>query len=150
MQGRTYKYMTETPLYPFGYGLSYSRFEYGDIGLSSSELQRGEDLELAVTVRNVGDVDAEEVVQLYHSASDAEIDVPISTLIDFRRVQLSAGESKVLKFEVTPEQMQVFDAEGQRQFTDGTHTLHVGGVSPGARGAELTGSAPETVSIELR
>ncbi len=150
MQGRTYKYMTETPLYPFGYGLSYSRFEYGDIGLSSSELQRGEDLELAVTVRNVGDVDAEEVVQLYHSASDAEIDVPISTLIDFRRVHLSAGESKVLKFEVTPEQMQVFDAEGKRQFTDGTHTLHVGGVSPGRRGAELTGSAPETVSFELR
>lgn len=114
MKGRTYKYMTEKPLYPFGYGLSFSRFEYGKVKLSKSKLRAGDQLEVAVTLRNAGEVDAEEVVQLYLSANDAEFDVPGSTLIDFQRLSLAAGEAKVVEFTIAPEQMQVFDGEGLR------------------------------------
>jgi len=150
MQGRTYKYMTEAPLYPFGYGLSYTRFEYHGLTLSSTRLPAGEALDVEVTVRNAGDVDADEVVQLYLTAEDAPFEVPISTLVGFQRVSLAAGESGRVEFTVEPAQMKVFDEAGNSQFATGTHTLHIGGVSPGERGLELTGEAPRTARFELR
>lgn len=150
MRGRTYKYMTETPFYPFGYGLSYTRFEYDDMALSKKTLRPGQAIEVEVTVRNAGDVAADEVVQLYLSVEDAAFEVPISTLVGFRRVNLPSGGSQVVSFTVTPEQMQVFDEAGVRRFAPGTHTFHAGGVSPGTRGEELTGAAQQKARFELR
>lgn len=150
MRGRTYKYMTEAPFYPFGYGLSYTRFEYEDVTLSDRRLRPGETIEVEVTVRNAGDMDADEVVQLYLSTEDAAFEVPISTLVGFRRVNIPSGATRVVSFTVTPEQMQVFDEAGNRQFAPGTHTFHVGGVSPGKRGETLTGVKQRQASFELR
>jgi beta-glucosidase len=100
MKGRTYKYMTKTPLYPFGYGLSYSRFEYGDAKLSDNTIGAGDTLKVEISVRNAGDVQADEIVQLYLSINDKRMELPISTLIGFQRLGLSPGESGVARFSV--------------------------------------------------
>ena len=150
MKGRTYKYMTKTPLYPFGYGLSYSHFEYGDAKLSNNRIGAGDALEVEISVRNEGDVQADEIVQLYLSINDKRMDLPISTLIGFQRLGLSPGESRVARFTVSPEQMQAIDEAGEKRFVKGKHTLHIGGVSPGQRGEALTGVALKTASFEIR
>ena len=142
--------MTAPPLYPFGYGLSYSRFEYGDVVLSSQRIEAGDDLEVEISVRNSGDVQADEIMQLYLSINDKQLEVPISSMVGFQRLSLSPGESKVTRFTLSPDQMQAFDEAGKSRFVSGNHTLHVGGVSPGRRGEELTGSALKTVSFEIR
>jgi beta-glucosidase len=150
MQGRTYKYMTETPLFPFGYGLSYSRFEYGDVKLSSDTLQAGDPLDVEIGVRNAGDVEADEVLQVYLTIDDHRMNQPLSTLVGFQRVSLKPGETRLVAFTIDPGQLQVFNDAGEKQFKPGTRTLHIGGVSPGARGEELTGQALKTARFEIR
>ena len=97
-----------------------------------------------------GDVQADEIVQLYLSINDKRMDLPISTLIGFQRLGLSPGESRVARFTVSPEQMQAIDEAGEKRFVKGKHTLHIGGVSPGQRGEALTGVALKTASFEIR
>lgn len=150
MQGRTYKYMTEAPLYPFGYGLSYTTFEYEDLSLSTESLRAGDSLGVEINVRNSGDVDGEEVVQLYLSAEDADFEVPLATLVGFRRIPLAAGESERVRFTIKPDQMHVFNALGEREFAEGVYTLRVGGVSPGSRGEELTNAKLLSATVPLR
>ena len=115
MAGRTYKYMKEKPLYPFGYGLSYTTFEYGEPALSARKVKSGESVEVSVKLANTGGMTATEIVQLYISSEDAEFDVPVSSLIDFETVTLAAGTEQVVSFTVSREQMAVFDPEGKRQ-----------------------------------
>ena len=98
MVGRTYRYMTQEPLYPFGFGLSYSRFEYTDLQLNRQSIKAGEVLPVKVTVRNQGNQQAAEVVQFYLSDLKASTIVPLHHLIGFERVMLDAGESRVIKF----------------------------------------------------
>lgn len=150
MKGRTYKYMTKTPLYPFGYGLSYSQFEYGDVKLSDNTIGAGETLEVEISVKNAGEMQADEVVQLYLSINDKRMDLPISTLIGFQRLTLSPGESGVAKFTISPEQMQAIDEDGKKRFVQGKHSLHIGGVSPGQRGEALTGAALQKANFKIR
>ena len=86
MDGRTYRYMTEEPLYPFGFGLSYSAFEYADLKLDKSEIGIGDDLNVSVTVKNTGDRTAPEVAQFYLSDIEASAIVPLHHLVGFERV----------------------------------------------------------------
>ena len=150
MQGRTYKYMTEAPLYPFGYGLSYTSFEYDDLILSTDSLQAGDSLQVEIDVRNSGDVDGEEVVQLYLTAEDADFEVPLASLVGFRRISLAAGETGRVRFTIEPEQMHVFNAAGKRKFAKGAYTMRVGGVSPGECGERLTGAKLISATVQLR
>jgi beta-glucosidase len=150
MAGRTYKYMTEKPWYPFGYGLSFTSFEYAKPELSSASVESGDPLEVTVRVRNTGETDGREIVQLYITSEDAGFDVPQSTLIGFKPVEVAAGGEESVTFTVKPEQMDVFDAEGQRQRIKGRYTLHAGGVSPGERGAELTGAALQSIQFTVK
>ena len=112
MDGRTYRYMTEEPLYPFGFGLSYSSFEYADLSLEKSEVTVGERLNLHVTVKNTGERAAAEVVQFYLSDLEASTTVPLSKLVGFERVILEPGESSTLEFTLTPEMMSFFNDDG--------------------------------------
>jgi beta-glucosidase len=150
MAGRTYKYMTEKPWFPFGYGLSFTSFEYAKPELSSGRIRSGEALEVTVRVRNTGEKGGTEIVQLYITSEDANFDVPRSSLIGFKPVEIAAGSEQTVSFTVKPEQMDVFDAEGQRRRIKGRYTLHAGGVSPGERGMELTGSALQTVEFTVK
>ena len=140
MAGRTYRYFTGEPLYPFGYGLSYTRFVYSDAAV--------EDGALWVSVQNIGAMDAEEVVQVYIKAEDSPYSPPNPRLCAFARVRLAAGEKRRVALELAPEAFTVVDETGARVRPGGTYSLYVGGSQPDARSARLTGERP--LRIQMR
>jgi beta-glucosidase len=130
MAGRTYRYFTGQPDFPFGYGLSYTTLRYADLELSSLKLDAGENLTGRVRVTNIGSRAGEEVVQLYLSHPDRR-GAPLHALVGFQRVHLQAGESKWVNFVITPRQMSLVDEEGRRAVMSGRVVLYVGGGQPG-------------------
>ena len=144
MAGRTYRYATVEPLYPFGFGLSYVRFSYGALQFARETICVGEALPFRVTLTNTGTVTAEEVAQVYLGDLVSSVPVPLCTLIGFQRVRVAPGESRSLEFMVAPEMMMLVDDEGKRRLEPGQFRLTVGGCSPSARGVAL--GAPKPVS----
>jgi len=130
MDGRTYRYFNEDPLFPFGHGLSYTTFSYSELELPES-VRSGADVSLSVTVENTGSVAGEEVVQLYLTDLEASAPVPIRTLVGVQRVLLQPGEQKQISFEVTERQLSLIDAEDQRVVEPGLFEVSVGGKQPG-------------------
>jgi len=128
MQGRTYRYFTGEPLYPFGYGLSYTQFEYSDILSSKNQISDGDTLALSVTVRNVGAVAGDEVVQIYTSANREGY--PQIHLVGFTRIHLLPNESKKVTIEVSASQFDRITDTGERLLETGTFTLYAGGGQP--------------------
>jgi beta-glucosidase len=150
MQGRTYRYMTEEPLYPFGFGLSYSCFEYSDLKLDKTEIPVGDSLDVSVTLHNSGAQDSAEVVQFYLSDLQASTTIPLHHLVGFERVALKAGESQTVKFTLTPEMMSFYNDEGKLTLEPGEFRLEVGGCSPGKRGQDLGAPKPVTAVFEVK
>jgi beta-glucosidase len=144
MDGRTYRYMSDEPLYPFGFGLSYSRFEYSALKLKKSTISAGDNLDLSLTVSNAGKRVAAEVVQFYLTDLEASTIVPRHHLVGFERISMEPGEHVTLQFTLTPEMMSFFDEDGKRKLEAGTFRLEVGGCSPGRRGLELGAPTPLT------
>ena len=97
------------PLYPFGYGLSYTTFDYSDVTLSSTRMQADGSLSASVTVKNTGRYDADEIVQLYIRDVVASISRPVKELKGFQRIHLNAGESKTVTFTITPDLLKFYD-----------------------------------------
>ena len=149
MVGRTYRYMTEEPLYPFGFGLSYSAFEYNNLEFERAAAKLGESLPLKVTVKNVGVRAAAEVAQFYLSDLEASTTVPQHHLVGFQRLTLEPGESRTLAFTLTPEMMSFFDDDGQLTLEPGDFRIEVGGCSPGKRGQTLGAPAPLVAEFKL-
>lgn len=117
------------PLYPFGYGLSYTEFEYSDLTLSSSDMKVGEDLTVKVKLSNTGNVEAEEVVQLYIRDLVASMTRPVKELKDFKRIRLKPGESVEVTFKLLPDQLAFYDHEGKYIIEPGEFMLWVGSSS---------------------
>jgi beta-glucosidase len=143
MKGRTYRYFDGEPLYPFGYGLSYTSFTYAKAAAAKPSIRAGEAVELAVEVRNSGARDGDEVVQLY-VARKAD-GAPIRALRNFQRVHLKAGETRKLSFKVDAADMSVVDASGRRVVPPGIVDLWIGGGQPG--GARPAAGAAVQVSV---
>jgi beta-glucosidase len=150
MTGRTYRYMTEEPLYPFGFGLSYTSFEYSRLTLSPKSLKPGASVRAGCTVANTGKFPAEEVVQVYLSDLEASARVPLCKLIGFQRVLLKPGQKKNLTFAVTSDMMTMVDEQGENRIEPGEFRLSIGGTSPGRRGAELGAAAAVTAEFSVR
>lgn len=127
MQNRTYRYFQGTPVYPFGYGLSYTTFEYSDISLEA--LADGS-LKVAVNVRNAGDMDGDEVVQVYLS-NKRDFTAPIRSLKAFDRINLKAGESRRVEFVIPAGEVTLVDMYGKKVPMAGDVTVSVGGGQPG-------------------
>ena len=142
MKGRTYRYFTQEPLFPFGFGLSYTTFSYDAIMLSKLAISAGESVELTVSVSNRGQRDAEEVVQLYLTDMAASVDVPLYTLKGFQRVFIKVGETKQLKFTITPEMMALINEQGESVLETGEFTVTVGGSCPAEVSRKLGAPAP--------
>jgi beta-glucosidase len=149
MAGRTHRFMTEEPLYPFGFGLSYTRFSYDGVSLSRSTVQSGESVIATITVTNCGEVAGDEVVQLYITDVEASVPVPQQNLIGFRRVRLEPGVSVRLAFEVTPEMMKLVNDAGELALEPGEFRLAAGGSAPLVRAVALGSPEPATASFTV-
>jgi beta-glucosidase len=144
MDRRTYRYSLSEPLYPFGYGLSYTRFKFSGLALRSDRIGAGQPLSFRVTLKNSGGMDADEVVQLYLSDLQASAPVPVHKLVGFRRVHVKAGQDRILRFRLSVEAMMFVDEGGEQKLEPGQFRLTVGACSPGSRGIEL--GAPQPLS----
>lgn len=130
MEGRTYRYFQGEPLYPFGYGLSYTTFQYSDLQLSAETISPTDTLTVSVDVENVGQRAGDEVVQLYVSDIAASVPVPIWELQSFERIHLGPGERERVTFSLTPRQLSLIDAEGRQVVEPGGFQIAVGGCQP--------------------
>lgn len=132
--GRTYMYFKEKPLYPFGYGLSYTRFNYSGTTLNDRVIERGDTLRVCFNLKNSGNMDGEEVVQLYVSARKHTDKDPIKQLKAFQRISLRKGETKKVELTVPYTELQVWD-EKQNRFIlpDKEMTLEIGASSSDIR-----------------
>jgi len=130
MANRTYRYFSGAPLYPFGYGLSYTRFSYSALAVSRGKVKAGEPIGVDVTVRNDGPVAGDEIAQLYLSFPSAP-GMPIRALRGFNRVSLSPGESRRIHFDLTARDLSSVTADGKRVVSPGDYRLVVGGGQPG-------------------
>lgn len=129
MAGRTYRYMQDTPLFPFGYGLSYTTFSYDKVVLDKSEVTAGQTLKLTVPVTNTGKRDGEEVVQVYlKKQGDAE--GPVKTLRAFKRVFIPAGQTTNIEFDLKDKELEWWDEQTNTvRVCSGTYDIMVGGSS---------------------
>ena len=135
MKGRTYRYMEKDPLFPFGFGLSYTTFEYESITLEGGNC--------TVSLKNTGKTGGEEVVQLYISNPGAPEPRPISTLCGYKRIYIEPGEKKGVTFSLDPDIYSIYGHDGIKRHFPGKYILSAGGCSPGRRSAEL--GAPQHV-----
>jgi len=138
MKGRTYRYFEGQPLYPFGYGLSYSKFAYSNAKLSTSTVKAGSDLQVDVDVRNTSGVAGDEVVQAYVVFPKLP-GAPLRALRAFQRVTIRPGQTQHVRLTLTPRDLSMVNEEGTRLVAAGAYKLFVGGGQPatGAPGAEL-------------
>ncbi len=142
MSGRTYRYMTKEPRYPFGFGLSFTSFEYQDANIDKEVVKPGENMNVEVTVKNTGQIEADEVVQLYISDLEATVNVPLYSLKEFKRIHLKPGESSQVKFTITPDMMKIVNNDGESILEPGEFKITIGGSSPGNRSLELGAAKP--------
>ena len=126
------------PLYPFGYGLSYTTFRYSDIALSTPSMGQDGSITAAVTVTNTGKRDGAEVVQLYIRDLVGSITRPVRELKGFEKIFLRAGESKTVSFKITPELLRFYDYDLNHVAEPGDFDLFIGGSSQAARTARIT------------
>jgi len=129
MKGRTYRYFTGKPLYPFGYGLSYTGFTYSDLQVPETAVT-GDSVKVSVSVTNTGGRSGEEVVQLYVSLLNRQVPVPLRSLQGIQRVKLEPGESRKVDFTLAPEQLSSIDALMQRCVEPGKVSVSIGGQQP--------------------
>lgn len=124
----TTKYLDvpNTPLYPFGYGLSYTTFQYGDIVLSQSELQGNTSLTVTISVKNTGKMAGEEVVQLYLQDPVASVSRAVKELKGFEKIYLEPGETKTVEFKITPEELKFFNSELVYDWESGMFNIFIG------------------------
>jgi beta-glucosidase len=134
MEGRTYRYFRQAPLYPFGFGLSYTRFTYADLNLQA-EAKVGDKINVSVKVTNAGDRDGDEVVQLYLTDEKASTPRPIRQLEGFKRISLKKGETQTVQFTIDPRQFSMINDKNKQVVEPGFFTIAVGGEQPGFTGA---------------
>ena len=132
MQGRTYRYFKGEPLYPFGFGLSYTKFKYDKLKLSANTIDAGQELKLTVNVMNAGERIGDDVSQVYITDLNASVPTPIRTLAAFKRVSLRPGQWQNVSFTITPTQMSLIDNDGKRVIEPGEFEISVGGGQPSA------------------
>ena len=118
-----------TPLYPFGFGLSYTKFEYSDLALSNKEINKGDDLTVSVKVTNTWEYNGKEVVQLYIRDLFGSITRPVKELKGFELTEIKKGESKTIEFTLSNKELGFFNAGGEFVVEPGDFEVFVGGNS---------------------
>lgn len=135
---RGYLFSSKEPLFPFGWGLSYTKFEYSQPRLTRSTIAPAGETEVEVEVRNTGSRDGDEVVQLYVRDDVSSVTRPVKELKGFRRVHLKAGESRIIRFRITPAELSLLDVNFHRVVEPGTFTVMTGPNSRDLKSVTLT------------
>ena len=147
MKGRTYRYMTGEALYPFGYGLSYTSFEYSNVKADKT-VADDDGITIDMDVTNKGNVDGRETVQIYVKICDFE-NAPNYQLKAFKKVELKAGEKKSVSITLGKDAFGLFDKDGKFVISKGKAVIYAGGQQPDARSEKLLGRKVSAIEIEL-
>ncbi len=146
MKGRTYRYFDGKPLYGFGYGLSYSTFKYEQL-IMPTQIKSGNSITVSLAVTNTSKLNGEEVVQLYITNPNTKVKSPLKALKGFERVSLKAGERRVLKFTLSPEELSLVNEEGIAQLIKGKLLISAGGSQPDELNVTSGNVLSKTISI---
>ena len=142
MKGRTYRYFTGTPLYNFGFGLSYSKFKYLEAAADKGKYSSADTIKINIKVKNEGPLDGDEVVQVYYSKKDSKFERPLKALCGFQRKNIRNGATETFVLKVAANDLRIFDPSRQDYYIEpGVYDLLIGPDS---------GTASLTASIELK
>ena len=150
MQNRTYRYFKGVPLYPFGFGLSYTKFNYSNLHVSKKSVTKNESVEVEVTVANTGKFKSDEVVQLYLTHEDAGAETPLYSLKGFKRISLPPGVSTIVKFIITPDMLSLINDDGNSVLVPGKVKISIAGSLPSKRSEELGATKPVETTIMIK
>ncbi len=148
MKERTYRYMNGEPLYPFGYGLSYTKFEYKNLEINHRKVKIGQNIKVSVDVTNTGKIEGDEVVQLYLKHFSSSV-IPKYELKNFRRIHFKPDQTKHIVFVLSSKQMTIVNNKGKRILEPGKFKIMIGGSQPDKRSIELTGKRVLEEEFEL-
>ncbi|MBP5158189.1 MAG: glycoside hydrolase family 3 C-terminal domain-containing protein, partial [Treponema sp.] len=149
MKGRTYRYQEKAPLFPFGFGLSYTTFSFRDMVLSQQKISAGGNVDVEVLVENTGKFDADEVVQLYVSRENRKDGEPLCSLRDFKRIRIEAGKQVKVVFNLPAAAFESINDDGEGVLLPGRYLLTAGDCAP-VEALEKAGAAqPVTAKIEV-
>jgi beta-glucosidase len=138
MANRTYRYFTSKPLYPFGYGLSYTTFKYSELNIPADGVAAGQPVDADVTVSNSGKLAGDEVVQLYINFPAVE-GAPRIALRGFQRIHLDAGASQKVHFHLRPRDLGMVTEDGNPIIAQGEYTISIGGGQPDTGAPSVSG-----------
>ncbi|HEV8505170.1 MAG TPA: glycoside hydrolase family 3 C-terminal domain-containing protein, partial [Chitinophagaceae bacterium] len=149
MSNRTYRYFKGEPLYPFGFGLSYTTFKYSDLRLSKNTITKNESVQAEVTVSNSGKYKGDEVVQLYIAHGGIGY-APLQALKGFKRITLSPGQSQKVSFMITPDLLKLIDDKGNSTSIPGKIRIIIGGSSSSKKNEELGAAVASQAALTLK
>lgn len=147
MKGRTYRYMEQKALYPFGYGLGYTEFFLTDIHIDSSDISNNESIAISMTLQNKGGMPGAEAIQIYVKAMREN--TPNAQLKGLRKIMLQPGEKETLCMTLPYEAFGLYDGEGNFIVEKGSYEIYVGTSQPDARSIELTGKKPCVFPVNI-
>lgn len=137
MEGRTYKYMKESPMYPFGFGLGYAKLKWELPTINNSTIRMNQSLEVYLNISNVSSIHAEEIVQVYVTIDNDKEKLPMASLVDFKRVPINKGDLSKVTFSIPYDAFAYFNNEGQKIQHKGKAKVTVGNASPSFRSKQL-------------
>lgn len=146
MQGRTYKYMKASPLYPFGFGLTYGKLVWEKPSVNNGEVKKDQGIEISIKIKNTGSIYVEDVIQLYLTIENSKENLPLASLIDFKRASFPQGAENNIKFSVPYKEFSYYSSEGKKIQHHGKATITVANASPGERSKQL-GAEAFTVNV---
>ena len=147
MKGRTYRYMEQEALYPFGYGLSYTDFSVKDVALSKDRIQEGDSLTIKAVLKNEGLMKGAETLQIYVKSCAPQ--TPNAQLKAFLKAELEPGEEREVQVTLSDKAFALRDKQGDLVMETGTYQVYVGTQQPDKRSQELTGKEPEMVTVSV-
>ncbi|MFC2101974.1 glycoside hydrolase family 3 C-terminal domain-containing protein [Bacteroidota bacterium] len=150
MVGRTYRYMEKEPLFPFGFGLSYTTFRYENLVSGIRESGGVKSLQVSFTVSNTGSIASDEVIQLYLSRRDVPFRAPLYDLKGFQRICLNPGETKKVTFNISSDDLLLINEDGESVYLPGNLNIFVGGSLPTERSRELGAGSWLEAEVKLK
>ncbi|MGL1891471.1 MAG: glycoside hydrolase family 3 C-terminal domain-containing protein [Spirochaetaceae bacterium] len=149
MVGRTYRFLNKPPLYPFGFGLSYTNFDYDNLVTSWTGSEENKSLKVSITVKNTGNIDSDEIVQYYYKFHDKDNNSANFQLCKFSRITLKVGETVTLETNIPLEMFKGIDNNGKSVLRNGDYTIFVGGSGPDKRSEQLVKREVLKLSFKL-